>query len=60
MKTDEFKSWLQAKYPDYPQTASARFANWNTIEKYYGDLDAFYKKDNGRRTANSPWRGFAP
>ena len=45
MKTDEFKSWLQAKYPDYPQTASARFANRNTIEKYYGDLDAFYKKD---------------
>lgn len=46
MKENEFKKWLHViKYPDSPQTATTRFANWNTIEKYYGDLSVFYKKD---------------
>jgi hypothetical protein len=45
MKKDEFKSWLQAKYPDSNLTVRNRITNCNTVENNYGDLDEFYKKD---------------
>lgn len=45
MKTDEFKSWLQTKYPDSAPTVRNRISNCKTVENHHGDLDEYYKKD---------------
>ena len=45
MKTEEFKSWLQAKYPDSAPTVRNRISNCKTVENHHGDLDEYYKKD---------------
>lgn len=45
MKTDEFKRWLQAKYPDSAAVVRNRISNCKTVENHHGDLDDYYKKD---------------
>lgn len=45
MKQKEFKSWLEKKYLDSPTTVSNRLSNCKNIEKFYGDLDEVYEKD---------------
>lgn len=44
MKTEEFKAWLEAKYDD-KFTVSSRISNCKRVEKYYGELDVQYRKD---------------
>lgn len=44
MRTSEFKTWLEEKYPETPTTVSNRISNCKNIEKYYGDLAKYMTK----------------
>ncbi|MCW3786866.1 hypothetical protein [Plebeiibacterium sediminum] len=46
MKKEEFKKWLEYKYPDSPTTVGNRISNCLNVEKFYNDLDIHIKKDN--------------
>jgi len=45
MRKDEFKEWLQIKFPETQTTVNNRISNCRNIEKYYGDLDDHFLKD---------------
>ncbi|WP_125869855.1 hypothetical protein [Williamwhitmania taraxaci] len=45
MRTNEFKEWLQIKFPDTKTTVNNRISNCNHVEKYYGDLDTHYTEN---------------
>jgi len=45
MRKDEFKEWLQIKFPDTITTVNNRISNCKNVEKYYGDLDTHFTKN---------------
>lgn len=45
MRSEEFRSWLDLKYPTSQTTVSNRISNCKNVEKYYGDLDEHFLKD---------------
>ena len=45
MKTEEFKEWLEERYPNSETTVSNRISNCKKVEKSYEDLDEHFKKD---------------
>jgi len=45
MRKDEFKEWLQIKFPDTKTTVNNRISNCKNVEKYYGDLDTHFTKN---------------
>ncbi len=52
MRTEEFKDWLQIKFPDSKTTVDNRISNCNNVEKYYGDLDVHFSKDKCKSIVN--------
>ncbi len=45
MRNEEFKAWLQQRFPGSKSTVNNRLSNCNNVEKHYGDLDIYFAKD---------------
>jgi len=52
MRTEEFREWLQIKFPDTKTTVDNRISNCNNVEKYYGDLDTHLSNDKCKSIVN--------
>lgn len=53
MQTDDFKKWLEQKYPEENKTVNSRISNCKKVEKYYGNLDEKYDVDKCRKVISA-------